>query len=276
MNQPKLVRHALILQIYVFLQTKHTEALLKISAVSEKGHPSSGEGFRGRCWRGAVVQRDGEEVMKSCWRYPLFTGQVHRKWFKFLTKGAGVAFIAPIESELTFLISKESYYLDISMMPEPNSAKTLLPGLQHGVKGSPASWSGTCTHCCLLPLLSLVGRNEERKGRKRLWSLLNLADGLCHVRGALTRRDLPKHSSLCLIRRKKLQSSLSEHKHYPLVEEKKSVSEQAICIRAANSLRAWSCRVHGRHSPRSYLETLCFINRAGWGPPLPSPHTPNL
>lgn len=145
--------------------------------------------------------------MKSRWRYPLFTGWVHRKWFKFLTKGDGVAFIALIEPELTFLISKDSYYLDISMMPEPNSAKTLLPALQHDVRGSPASWSGTCSRCCLPPLLSLVGRNEEGKGRKRLRNLLNFADGLCHIRGALTQRDLPKHSSLCLIRRKNYRAA---------------------------------------------------------------------
>lgn len=151
MNQPKSVRHALILQIHVFLQTRLTGALLKMSALSEKGHPSSDEGFRGGCWRGAAVLRDGEEVMKSCWRYPTFAAWVHRKQFKFLTKGAGVASIALTESELAFLISKESNYLDISMMPEPNSAKTLLPGLQHGVKASPASWSGTCTRCCLQP-----------------------------------------------------------------------------------------------------------------------------
>lgn len=167
MNQPKLVRHALILQIHVFLQTKHTETLLKISALSEKRHPSSGEGFQGGCWRGAAVQRDGEEVMKSCWRYFLFTGWVHRKWSTFLTKGAGAAFIALTESELVFLISQESYYLDISMMPETNSAKPLLSSLQHGVKGSPASWSGTCTCCCLPPLLSPVGRTEEGEGKKK-------------------------------------------------------------------------------------------------------------
>lgn len=136
--------------------------------------------------------------MKSSWWRPLFTGWVQRQWFKFLTNFSlsPPAFIALIESELTSIISKESYYLDISMMPETNSAKSLLPGLRHDVKGSPASWSGTCTHCCLPPLLSLEGRNEEGKGRKRLWSLLNLADGLCHGREALTRRDLPKHSSL--------------------------------------------------------------------------------
>lgn len=98
MNQPKLVRNTLILQIHVFLQTKHAEALLKISALSEKRHPSSGEGFQGRCWREAAVHRDGEEVMKSCCRYLLFTGWLHRKWFTLLTKGAGVAFIALTES----------------------------------------------------------------------------------------------------------------------------------------------------------------------------------
>lgn len=178
-----------------------------MSALSEKRHPSSGEGFQGGCWRGAAVQRDGEEVMKSCWRHLLFTGNVHRKWFTFLTKGAGAAFIALTESELAFLISRESYYLDISMMPETNSAKPLLSSLQHGVMGSPASWSGTCTCCCLPPLLSLVGRTEEGKGRKRLWSLLNRADGLCHVRGALTWQDLPEHSSLCLIKRKNYRAA---------------------------------------------------------------------
>lgn len=88
-----------------------------------------------------------------------------------------------------------------------NSAKPLLSSLQHGVNGSPASWSGTCTCCCLPPLLSPVGRTEERKGRKRLWSLLNCADGLCHVRGALTWRDVPKHSSLCLIKRKNYRAA---------------------------------------------------------------------
>ena len=51
------------------------------------------------------MQRDGEVVMKSCWGYPLLAGQVHRKQLKFPAKGAGVAFIALVEPELTFLLS---------------------------------------------------------------------------------------------------------------------------------------------------------------------------
>jgi len=162
-------------------------------------------------------------------------------------------------------------------MPGPNSAKTFLPDSQHGVKGSPASQLGTHTHCRLPPLLHLWGRNEEGKQGKRLWRLLSLADGFCHVRGPLTPQDLPKHSSLCLIRRENYRAAwvsisiiLWWRRKSPY-QSKLSASEQWT-----NPLHAWSCRVHGRHSPRSYLETLCFINRAGWGPPLPSPHTPNL
>lgn len=125
-------------------------------------------------------------------------------------------------------------------------------------------------HCRLPALLSLAGRNEERKGRKRLWSLLSLADGLCHVRGAVARQDLPKHSSLCSMRRKNHRAACASTSVI-LWWRRMPVSGQTICIRAANSLRAWSCRVPGRHSPRSYLETLCFINRAGWGPPCHHP-----
>lgn len=87
--------------------------------------------------------------MEGWGRYPLLAGWVHRNPFKLLTKGAGVAFIALRESELTFLLSKESHYLSISTVPEPTSAKTLLAGLQHSVKGSPASWApaAACPLC---------------------------------------------------------------------------------------------------------------------------------
>lgn len=71
MNQRRLVRHALLLQMDAFLKTKQREALPKTAALSENGHhPSSDEDG---CWRGAAAQRDGEEVRKSCWKYPLFS-----------------------------------------------------------------------------------------------------------------------------------------------------------------------------------------------------------
>lgn len=45
MNQPKLLRLALILQINAFLHAKHTEVLLKTPALAEEGRPSSDGGF---------------------------------------------------------------------------------------------------------------------------------------------------------------------------------------------------------------------------------------
>lgn len=54
-----------------------------------------------------------------------------------------------------------------------------------------------------------------------------------------------------------------------------------LCIRrslhhSSKSIPCLELQGHGRHSPGSYLETLCFTNRAGWGPPFPPAHTPNL
>lgn len=191
------------------------------------------------------------------------------KCFKFLTTGAGVASVALTESQLAFLLSKESYYRGSSTTPEPNSAKTLLPGSQHGVKGCPASRRGTRTRRRRLsPPLSPGGGNEEGKGTKKGFGASSTSQTASATpRGALTRRDLPKHSSLCLIREEKLRSSLSERKRYPLAEEEKSVSEQAIGIGAANSLHARSCRVHGSHSPQELPGNPVFHQQSRVGAP---------
>lgn len=126
---------------------------MKIPALSEKGHPAPDKGFPG--WpRGSV---------------PCSLAAYAENGSSFSLKGLELPLTEP---ELTFLLSELLPWYQRGVRTKPSQAFT--PRLQQGVKGSPASASGTG-----IPLLGLGGKTRREREEKGFWNLSDLADGLC-------------------------------------------------------------------------------------------------